>query len=229
MSKNNAVLPVKRPSNGLLPNEREIFFERGYHFLNHNKYWIIGLSLLTIAVVAWFVTSYLKESKLQQKANDTLSAAHSTETLQAVIQNFPGTDAALLATMTLANNYFDQGQIDKTAWDKAASLYQTVAEHYPSSPLRPSALIGLAAVMEAKGNVDEAIKKFRSVASTFPNSFQAPQAQFAAGRLLESAGRLKEAKQSFEELITSHSQSAWQEEAREHLKKINFLLKDSKS
>jgi TolA-binding protein len=204
----------------LLPNEREVSYEGLPRVWNQNKSLIIGSAVLLILAAAGFATWQFQEAKTLEQANASFAAARTPEALQRVAQDFEGTTPALLAAIKLADMYFQESQ-----WDKAGDLYRITAEKYPSSPLKPSALIGQAAVLEAKGKVPEAIAQYQSVAKSYPNSFQAPQALFAAGRLLESSGKLKESRQTFDELLMSHSDSAWREEATVRIQKIDAMLK----
>lgn len=210
----------KQQIRDLLPNEQEVSFDHVQNFLKRYRAWILGLGAVFILLIIGWTAWQIQRNKIIEQANLRFASAQTPEALQLVIQEFNGTDAALLATMILADIYFQQGQ-----WDKAAATYQSVVGRYSGSPLSSSAIIGLASIAEVNGKTDEAIKAYQSVATMFSKSFQAPQAQFAAARLLESSGKLQEARKSYEDLMATHPLSAWKNEAMVRLQKINLLLK----
>jgi len=219
MKNKNPFASPRRPAD-LLPNEREISYDSIHGFFYRHKAWIVSLSVTVIlgmvAVLAW----RLQEGQVRRQADLQLARANTVDLLQAVARDFQGTPASLIATVVLADVYFQQGQ-----WERATACYQTVVDRHSTSLLAPSALIGLAAVAEATGKTEEAIRTYRSAVSNFPNSFQAPQAQFAAARLQENAGRLQEAGKSYEELIVRYPQSSWKNDAAARLQMINLRLK----
>ncbi len=212
--------PRPRPAD-LLPNEQEISYEHVHNYFNRNMRWIVALCVALILVAGWMMLSRYQEDKLRQEANTKLAQAHSTEALQAIAGEYAGTDAAMIASLAMGDAWFQQRQ-----WDKAGACYQEIALRYPSSPMAPSAMIGLAAIAESTGKTAEAIKTYQAVASSFPNGFQAAQAQFAAARLLEEGGKLQEARKAYEDLITTHPSSAWKGEAEERLDHVAHLLKN---
>ena len=221
MNPQNPISSTPRRRDDLLPNEREISYDHVHQFFERNKSWIVGLSIVTILTAVGIIAWRLQEDQVNRQATSRLAAvAHSIDSLQAVVHDFPGTDAALIAFIELADIYFQQGQ-----WEPAMQCYQTIVDRYPSSPFVPSAFIGLAAIAEAEGKVKEAIQVYQSIASNFPHSFQVPQAQFTVARLQEENGQFLEARKSYEELLAKHPKSAWKNEAVARLQKLNLLLK----
>jgi TolA-binding protein len=205
----------------LLPNEQEVSFDRVHDFFNRYRALIavfsVGLILAAVGFTAW----QMQEDKRVEQARARFAAARSTEALQSVVQDFPSTEAALLANMALGDLYFQQSQ-----WDKATASYQRVIDQFPGSVLTPSAEMGIAAIAEATDKAAEALKKYKNVALFFPKSFQAPQAQFAAGLLLEGDGKYQEARECYEDVVNRHSKSAWKNEAMSRLQKIDLILKN---
>ena len=151
MNSQSFVSQSRRSSMELLPNEREISYHRIHHFFDQNKRWIGVLCAVVILAIVGGMIWGLQKDQLHDRANSRLASAHTTKALQEVIREFGGTEAALFAELTLADIYFRKSQ-----WDQATTCYQNVIKRYPSSPLAPSATIGLAAVAEAKGKVKEA-------------------------------------------------------------------------
>lgn len=210
----------------LLPNEQQISYDSVHRFFEQNRLWIGVLSVVVILGVLGVVGWRFQEDQLRRQANTRLAAAYSIDSetysidsLRAITRDFPGTDAALIATMTLANVYFQQEQ-----WDQAVGCYQTIVDRYPSSPFLSSALIGLAAIAETKGKTKEAIHGYQSIATHFPDSFQAPQAQFSLARLQERNGQFQEARKTYEELIVKYPKSSWGKEAAARLQKLTRIF-----
>ena len=220
----NITSPIRRTAKDLLPNEQEISYQWVFNFLKRYKRWIIGLIAVFLCATIGFVIWLIQTTQIRAQAHAKFAAAKTPEDWQAVTREFPRSDAALFARLTLADHYFQ-----KKEWLKALPHYQAIVNEYPFSDFKPSALIGMAAVQEATEKMDEALKTYQSVTATFPDSFQAPQAKFAAARLLESNGRLKEARQSYEELITRYPISIWKNEATASLTRLGPLLKASPS
>ncbi len=217
--------PIIRPSSrqrtvDLLPNEQEISYDRIHGFFNRYKSWIIGFCLLVVLAAGGLIAWRYQEDQLHERAQTQLANAQSLDALQAVVRDYAGTDAALVALMSLGDIYFQQNQLDQ-----ASSAYQAVLERYPESPLAPSAGVNLAAIMETRGNLDKAIKAYQQVAAAYPHAFQAAQARFAAARLMEQTSRLREARQAFEDLAVFCPQSSWKEEASMRARKIGAQLK----
>lgn len=216
------ILKTRRPD--LLPNEQEISYEKIHDFFTRNKSIIVGVCFVMILAGVGYMAWRYQEDQVRQEAAEKLATSHSLESLQVIAQDkkFAHTESALIAGMMLADLYFKQNQ-----FDKAVSTYQSVIDQFPDSPLAASAQIGVAAVLEAQGKLPEAIKKYQSIASNYPHSFQTPQAQFSAARLLEASGRLEEARQTYEMLLASELESAFKDDARASLKKLNAILKKS--
>lgn len=182
----------------------------------------MSLGLTAVIAGTGVATWYYHEAELRERAGMRLADAGSVEALQAVAQDFAGTEAALLAILKAADLHFEQGRMDQ-----AAALYEEAVKKYPESSLVPSALLGLATILETRGKVDEAVKVYQSVAATYPQSFQAPQASFSAARALDLAGRLQEARKAYEDLIANHPDSGWRHEAEATLVSLNRRLKQA--
>ncbi len=218
MNDNPSPRTSPRPAD-LLPNEEEISYERLRDLANRHKTWLVGLFFLAILAIVGAVAWRYQGMQLQEKANARLAQAQSLDSLQAVALEFRGTDAALAADMTLADIYFQQGQ-----WEKSAAFYRKVLESHAFSPLVGSANIGLAAILESTGKIDEALRVYQSVDSSPSAGFQAPQAALAAARLLERNHRLPEARQAYENLVARHPGTPMAREAAARLQRVNLMF-----
>ncbi len=204
----------------LLPNEREVTYERIQEFIQRNKASIIAVCILVIASAGVIAARQIQKDNKTAEADAALAAAQTPEALENISQTYADTEAGLFASLVIADRYYQQG-----AWVKAAQAFQRIVDHHTDSPLAPSARIGLAAILESTGKMDEAVKAYKSVARDYPSSFQAPQSQFSAARVLETQGKLQDARQAYEELITSFPSSAWKSEADERVNKLDTMLK----
>ena len=230
---NPPIKPSDRASD-LLPNEREVTYEEIYHFYNRYKTWILLLILaILMGIFGWLVWRS-KQGQVHQQASERLAAAQqqlskspnpetlkAISSLQAVVQEYPSSEAAAVASLTLGNIYSEQKE-----WDKAIQSYEFITKNHRNSPLTPLAILGHATILETTGKLEEALQMYQSVASAYPNSFSTPKAKFAAANLLEKMNRTDEARKVYEDLISNHPGSAWSEETSDRLKKLSLQLKN---
>lgn len=218
------ILRAQRAPADLLPNEQEVSFDQTRALLERNKPWIIGFCVVIILAAVGFTAWNAQERKRREEAVAQLALATTPEMLQSVTQQFSGTDAALMASMKLADTQFQQAK-----YEKALATYGQVIEVYPTSIWVPSAMIGQAAALENTDKMDEALKKYQAVVSAFPQSFQAPQALFASTTILENTGKLKEANQGLDELLANYPDSSWKGQATARRDKIKATLTAQKA
>lgn len=214
-----SIARADRSTEKLMPNEREISYDAVFDFLKRHRFWLMGSALVIIVAIVAAVVRDMQTEQLQLDANVRLASARTADDFQSVARDFPGSKAALMATLFEADLHFQQAR-----WEQATACYQDFINRHPGSMLLPSAKLGLAAVLEAQGKVAEAIKAYQSVVSGFPNSFQAAQSQFAVARIQEADGQLQDARKSYEELIARYPRCGWRGEAEARLQRINLLI-----
>jgi TolA-binding protein len=205
-----------KPSSDLLPNEREVSYEEVQQFFARNKVFIIVMILLCVAAVGAVAMWQQQGTQIKHDSEMKLAQAKTPEDLEAVTTQYTGTDAAALATLKLAERYYEQAQ-----WDKASATYQSLLDKYPQSLFCPSAVIGQAAVLDNTGKLNEALEKYLFAAKTYPKSFQAPQALYSAARIQQRIGKLKEAKQTYNDVMINYPDSAWKSDATAQFEKLS--------
>ena len=221
MNNPNSTSPKR--SLDLLPNEQEVSYDYVHSFFRKNQMWILALSVLLIAGSIGFMIWRQQVGTVHTQAETKLASANSLEMLKVVVHDYPGTPSALVATMALGDTYFRMGDLEL-----ANGYYKSVIDDYPNSFLRPSALLGMAAVAEANGRVPEAIMMYKTIAVLPEKPYQAVQAGFSAGRLLEEQRDFSGAQRMYEDLLAAHPHSAWRREIDRRLQRINLLLQQGK-
>ncbi|RPH70752.1 MAG: tetratricopeptide repeat protein [Myxococcaceae bacterium] len=119
--------------------------------------------------------------------------------LSGVVSSFPGTDAAVTATLPLAASEVRLGQVDQ-----GITHYEAYLRGAPASePLRVAALDGLGHAREAKGELPQALEAYERMAREESAGFQAGMGSFHRARILALMGKKQEAAQAFAELIAA--------------------------
>jgi predicted negative regulator of RcsB-dependent stress response len=163
-----------------------------------------GVIVLILALVGYFFNWKTTQSELD--ASDALykvraAASKAEETtvdpanLLKVVSDHSGTAASGRALLFAANSYFNDGQ-----YAEAQKQFESFLIGNPDSPLRNSAMYGVAACKDAQGQTSDAIEEYRRVASSFANTFIAFQSKLALAGLYESQDKNKEALGVYDEL-----------------------------
>jgi len=125
-----------------------------------------------------------------------LQTADSVTALQEVIDNFPQTGNAVVAQLTQAKQYFQDG-----LYDEALAGYQAVAATHGGEPFHPPAVLGSLYTLEAKGQLDEALKGFQTFAAANPGHYLELEACRGAQRCLIQLNQWAEARSACEKYI----------------------------
>jgi Uncharacterized protein conserved in bacteria len=119
--------------------------------------------------------------------------------LAGVLSTYPGTRAAVTATLPLAAAEVRLGQLDP-----AISHFEAYLRGAPASePLRVGALDGLGHAREAKGELPQALEAYERMAREEGAGFEAGMGAFHRGRVLALMGKKQEAAQAFAELVAA--------------------------
>jgi tetratricopeptide (TPR) repeat protein len=119
--------------------------------------------------------------------------------LSGVLSSFPGTEAAVTATLPLAASEVRLGQLDQ-----GIAHYEAYLRGAPASePLRATALDGLGHAREAKGELPQALEAYERMAREENAGFLAGMGSFHRARILALMGKKQEAAQAFAELIAA--------------------------
>ncbi len=120
--------------------------------------------------------------------------------LAAVLSTYPGTRAALTATLPLAATEVRLGQLDT-----AIGHFEDYLRGAPSTePLRTAALDGLGHAREAKGELPQALEAYERMAREESAGFEAGMGAFHRARILALMGKKQEAAQAFAELVSAN-------------------------
>jgi predicted negative regulator of RcsB-dependent stress response len=120
--------------------------------------------------------------------------------LSGVLSTFPGTRAALTATLPLAATEVRLGQLDAAVGHFEAYLRDTPT----TEPLRVAALDGLGHAREAKGELPQALEAYERMAREEGAGFEAGMGAFNRARVLVLLGKKQEAAQGFAEFVANH-------------------------
>jgi len=120
--------------------------------------------------------------------------------LSGVLATYPGSKAALTATLPLAATEVRLGQLDP-----AIGHFEAYLAKAPSTePLRVAALDGLGHAYEAKGQLPQALDAYERMAREEGAGFEAGMGAFHRARVLALLGKKQEAAQGFAELVANH-------------------------
>jgi tetratricopeptide (TPR) repeat protein len=119
--------------------------------------------------------------------------------LSGVLSSYPGTRAAVTASLPLAATEVRLGQLDP-----AIGHYEAYLRGAPASePLRTAALDGLGHAREAKGELPQALEAYERMAREESAGFEAGMGAFHRARVLALMGKKQEAAQAFAELVAA--------------------------
>ncbi len=176
---------------------------------------VVGLALLVI--LTGVITSGRKKSA--QKANELLGKAEvlysagaydkAAPLLTNLIQNYGGRKQFRIATFYMANSLFNQGK-----YGDAQGYYEKFLREVKADDLLiPSAIAGIGACLEAKGNYSEAGDKYLEAAQNYPDYYLSPQYLLDAGRCFLQAKESEKAKEAYKFLISNYSQTEYSDQA----------------
>jgi len=134
-------------------------------FVRDNKRAVqAAIVVVIIAVVAWSLYDTYRDNRIE-KSSEALSAALETEgqplfdKLADVESEYSGTDAALWAQLTAAQQLVAEGRIED-----GNSAFKAVREELgKSSILQPLVTVGVAQTAEALGNYDESRSEYQKL------------------------------------------------------------------
>lgn len=182
----------------------------------------IGVVLLLILVVSsiYYLQSKRKSS---QEAISNLSAAlavysagdfaNAISQLENHLLLYEKTKSGEKALFYLANSRYFNGDFEGAQKD-----FEKYLERYPNDPLfSPSALMGIAACLEEKGDWGEASKRYLEVKEKYQESILVPEALVSAGRCYEKMENWEEAERLYEDVLESYPENAYSSDAETYL------------
>lgn len=126
--------------------------------------------------------------------------------LKDIVENYGGTQAGDLAKFYIANAYFSQGN-----YDEALKYFDDFGGSYPV--LRASAIAGVAACYEAKGDPKSAAENFEKAASKSSDNQLSPEYLHRAARNYVLSGKKERAIELLKKLKKEYPTSSYARDA----------------
>lgn len=192
-------------------------------FEKHGKT-VITVFLAVLVAILGFNLYSSKKAARDVEAATKLNIAHSVTDLENIVANYDGSQAARMALISLAKQYYDSGN-----YDGATEKYEEFIRKYPASEMAPTAALGRVFCIEARSTPEaykEAEKEYTAFVSKHPKSFLTPQAVLGQARCLELLGDDQGAKIIYEDFIADNGDSPWAIMADDLLKKLNHKIKN---
>lgn len=178
------------------------------------KSWVISAGIAAVILLVIVVYRTHKASS-SETASRMLGEARNIEALKAVVNQYPRTPAAQVASLLVAKSQYDGGD-----YGTASASYNDFLTRHPKHTLAPVAELGKLHCLEAMGQTTEALNGYTTFSTKHPTHYLAPLALFGKARCLEQAGRIDEAKIVYEDFLASHPKSEWKDDVEEYLKQI---------
>lgn len=125
-----------------------------------------------------------------------------------IAEQHAGTKAAARALLFAADRFFAEGK-----YSDAKARFERHLAADPTSPTAPTALLGIAACIEAMGTPDKAVEAYEQVISLHGSSPVAGQAKLALGLLQEQRNQPEQALRYYDELLRAKPPTVWRMEA----------------
>ncbi len=189
---------------------------------NNNWKKVVGVAALVVIGVAGFAFYQWNQRQAEIDANTELlsiagrasqekSAPVSADEFAKVAQAHPNTSAADRAHLLAAAAAFDKGD-----FAKATTHFDTVVKEAKDNTFKAQGAYGLAAVLEAQKNYDQAIQKYEAVSKQYSTENVATQAKLAVGRIYEAQNKPEQALKIYSEIEKSQTEfEYWKGDAAE--------------
>jgi predicted negative regulator of RcsB-dependent stress response len=174
---------------------------------------IIGVMALVIVISAimfikWSASRKLNDSAALLSRAEMIGAMGQMDqyisTLQLLSDNYSGTAAAKIATLRLANDFFDQND-----YTKAEIYYNLLTEKYSSDKMvAATGAAGKAACYEAQGNFLEAARAYEQAAAYKSGDLWSPIYLLRAGQDYTKAGDKKSAEAAYDQIDKQYANSS---------------------
>jgi predicted negative regulator of RcsB-dependent stress response len=205
----------KRITKRLMKEDRLVSttFKATEYIQKNQTPFIIGAIALVVIIGAVTLIRY----SANRKANESTAVLFQAEMMAAAGQmdqyaanlallsdNYGGTTAGKIATLRLANLYFDQKD-----YDKAAIYYTRMMDKYTDDKMvAATGAAGKAACLEAKGNYLQAAKFYEKAASYKSGELWTPVYLLRAGQNYANAGDKKSAEAAYDRIEKQYANSS---------------------
>lgn len=212
--------PRKKPTRKELKQDKFITTTlRVIGFMRRNPRQVVTMALVVLLAVIIGVSVSHSRRETAEKAASLLGKADleyrsgnyeaAMRLYQSSVQDYGGTESGKLARFYLANCYFLTGR-----FDQAMEAYRRFLKEWDKDKvLCASALAGIAACYEGKGEYLKAAEQYQECARKYPLTFLAPQFLYDAGRCYEAAGEEAKAETVYRNLVNSYPQSPYARKA----------------
>jgi len=181
-------------------------------FLDKNQKNLVILSILiALCVAMWVVYSGIQKSR-QETAGSILGTAQDTPSLQSLITEHTGTQAAASATVLLADRQWTEGQQDNAI----ETLKKFIAAN-PTHPALPTAMASLGAKLMIQGKTADASKVFEEIITKPEARFIAPYALISLGDIAKIGGDLEKAETTYSRVKMDFPESSFAETANRRI------------
>ena len=180
---------------------------------------LIGVGLAAVIFVGFSAFRNYKKTQ-ETTASSMLFNSQGAEQFQQVVDQYPNTTVAPLAQLTLAGEYFDQGQ-----FEMAQSAFAAFAQKYPEHNLRLAADLGQVQCLEALGRLEEAVAGYDAFIAANQGRYLEAVARFGKGRCLEQLDRLPEARAVYEDILLADPKGRWAGRAEYALQYVEKLAR----
>jgi TolA-binding protein len=178
------------------------------------SYYIIGASQYRLGALADAAGSYNQALAAATKGSDLVRKAQHGLT-QTYLDQKQYTEALALARTLVTQDMPDKDKVEALMLlaeaclkngrnQEAVATYQRIAKEFPTSPLVPNALIGMAGVAEATKDRALAINTYRDLIARFPDHPSVPEAFFHLGVNLAAQNEHTAAIDAFKNVPKAH-------------------------
>jgi len=232
---------VQQPLESLTQSDKLLLrYEEGRDWMAHNQKYLVGALVALVAIGAglfWWsqqkkadnerASTYLTRVLSYYMMGDYRHAIDGDATrkvqgeqvfgLKYIVDQYGSTEAGNKAALLLGNSYYNLGNVDSAsrAYDNASSDYPVVRAQIDAAR---------AAILENKGNKEEAAKLFESAAKRDINNPLNADYTLSAARDLQQAGKKDEAISLYKEVLEKFPGTEFDDAAKRALMQLNVQL-----
>ncbi|MFQ3671660.1 MAG: tetratricopeptide repeat protein [Verrucomicrobiia bacterium] len=197
-------------------DEPRILDETGDAFFEQHKPTLIAGGVILILGLIGALWFWQAQESRNLAALELFSRAETAEAWREVADTYPGTPAAAMAILKLANQAQQEG-----AFDLAASTYDRFLTAYPRHPIAPAAQFALGRSLQAAGKPAEAIPVFENIIAAKPRHPFFAGACVSLAEIHLAAGNTAAAKEILDTFFLQDIPSSYTPAARSLMAQIN--------
>ena len=195
---------------------------------NRKRLIYLGAAALAVFFIWLFLSTQRQQreqsageayTKFQLNQPPTLTVQQVVDGYSKIANDYSGTLAAQRAQLQAAAMLFGAGR-----YADSQAAFQKFLDAGGSGALALGAQLGVAASLEAQGQLDAAAEKYHAVTTAYPESTEAITAKFAQGRVLELQGKPSEALTRYQDVARSPLAGSMAQEAAQRAAAIQAKL-----